>query len=177
MGINSAYGLPLRITFSLFLPFFLFIFFFYCGKMNLAISLGLILSAVMVTARMVKPGGETNNYVDKATAIREKVDEEIVQTAVAEKEEIKGEMADQDKKDEAEFGEVDDAKSNKVDLRQKIPCGYCDPYLTRYNKCERERKRGNNFMITRVQAKTCKGACRHHRDNSVTHSFCMGCEK
>ena len=76
--------------------------------MNLAISLGLILSAVVVTARIVKPGvsecehktpafpnysiefnqlspnvqGETNNYVDKAAAIPEEGDEEIVQTAV-----------------------------------------------------------------------------------------------
>ena len=76
--------------------------------MNLAISLGLILSAVMVTARIIKPGvsecndkrpafayysiefnqlsqnaqGETNNYVDKAAAIPEEGDEEIVQTAV-----------------------------------------------------------------------------------------------
>merc|ERR1711915_954773 len=55
MGINTADGLPLRITFSFLLPFF-FIHFFYCGKMNLAISLGLILSAVVVTARIVKPG-------------------------------------------------------------------------------------------------------------------------
>merc|ERR1712215_525963 len=120
MGINSAYGLPLRITFSLFLPFFLFIFFFYCGKMNLAIALGLILSAVMVTARIIKPGGGTNNYVDKAAAIPEEGDEEIVQTAVAEKKEIKAEMADEDKKGEAEFEEVIDAKPNKVVLRQKI---------------------------------------------------------
>merc|ERR1711915_237688 len=172
---NTADRHPVRITFCFSFVFFFFIHSFYCGKMNLAISLGLILSAVMVTARTVKSGGETNNYVDKATAIREEVDEEIVQTAVAEKEE--GEMADQDKKDEAEFGEVDDAKSNKVDLRQKIPCGFCDSYLTCYNKCEDKRKRGNNFMITRVQANTCKGACRHHRDNSVTHSFCMGCRK
>merc|ERR1711872_998001 len=47
---------------------FFFIHFFYCRKMNLAISLGLILAAVMVTARMDKPGDETNNYVDKAAA-------------------------------------------------------------------------------------------------------------
>merc|ERR1711915_53551 len=115
---NTADRHPVRITFCFSFVFFFFIHFFYCGKMNWAISLGLILSAVMVTARSVKSGGETNNYVDKATAIREEVDEEIVQTAVAEKEEIKAEMADQDKKDEAEFGKVDDAKSNKVDLRQ-----------------------------------------------------------
>merc|ERR1712215_605285 len=85
---NTADGLPLRITFSFLLPFF-FIHFFYCGKMNLAISLGLILSAVVVTARIVKPGGETNNYVDKAAAIPEEGDEEIVQTAVVEKKKSK----------------------------------------------------------------------------------------
>merc|ERR1711962_402198 len=124
MGINTADGLPLRITFSFLLPFF-FIHFFYCGKMNLAISLGLILSAVVVTARIVKPGGETNNYVDKAAAIPEEGDEEIVQTAVAEKKEIKAEMADEDKKGEAEFEEVIDAKPNKVVLRQKINCIGC----------------------------------------------------
>merc|ERR1711962_1312963 len=114
MGIiNTADGLPLRITFSFLLPFF-FIHFFYCGKMNLAISLGLILSAVVVTARIVKPGGETNNYVDKAAAIPEEGDEEIVQTAVAKKKEIKAEMADEDKKGEAEFEEVIDANLTKL---------------------------------------------------------------
>merc|ERR1712180_402717 len=153
MGINSAYGLPLRITFSLFLPFFLFIFFFYCGKMNLAIALGLILSAVVVTARIVKPGGETNNYVDKAAAITEEGDEEIVQTAVAEKKEIKAEMADEDKKDEAEFEEVDDAKINKVVLRQKYQCQGCRAFV----RCVREPC--TSFFISKYQASTCEEAC------------------
>jgi len=42
----------------------------------------------------------------------------------AEKKEIKPEMADEDKKDEAEFEEIDDAKINKVVLRQKSNCKY-----------------------------------------------------
>jgi len=124
MGINTPEELTLRITFSFFLLSFFFIRFFYCRKMNLAISLGLILSAVVVTARIVKPGGETNNDADIAAAIPEEGDEEIVQTAVAEKKEIKPEMADEDKKDEAEFEEIDDAKINKVVLRQKSNCKY-----------------------------------------------------
>merc|ERR1711872_631726 len=122
---------------------FFFIHFFYCRKMNLAISLGLILAAVMVTARMDKPGDETNNYVDKAAA-KPAIpgDEEIVRIVrtigrhrlwdfihdtpesrpdvktnpwdkKAEKKESNSEMADEDKEDEAELGEVDDAKWRK----------------------------------------------------------------
>merc|ERR1712087_715496 len=94
MGMGTPEELTLRITFSFFLLSFFFIRFFYCRKMNLAISLGLILSAVVVTARIVKPGGETNNDADIAAAIPEEGDEEIVQTAVAEKKEIKPEMAE-----------------------------------------------------------------------------------
>merc|ERR1711872_1076232 len=137
MGINIADGRPLRITFSFFFHFF------FCRKMNLAISLGLILAAVMVTARMDKPGDETNNYVDKAAA-KPAIpgDEEIARIVrtigrhrlwdfihdtpesrpdvktnpwdkKAEKKESNSEMADEDKEDEAELGEVDDAKWRK----------------------------------------------------------------
>merc|ERR1711872_959505 len=125
MGLQT--DVRLGSHFHSFFPFF-FIHFFYCRKMNLAISFGLILAAVMVTARMDKPGGETNNYVDKAAAIPEEGDEEIdrhrqrnmdnshlwdnevvVTNPWAEKKEIKAKMADEDKEDEAEFGEVNDA--------------------------------------------------------------------
>merc|ERR1711872_453674 len=64
MGINTADGVPLRIFFFPFLHFFF-------GKMILPISLWLILSAVVVTARMDKPGGEIINNVDKAAASTE----------------------------------------------------------------------------------------------------------
>merc|ERR1712180_409038 len=146
MGINSAAGLPLRITFSFCSPFFLFIF-IYCGKMNLAISLGLILSAVVVTARIVKPGGETNNDADIAAAIPEEGDEEIVQTAVAEKKEIKPEMADEDKKDEAEFEEIDDAKINKVVLRQKANCNCTGFGRTRACSCSGMRQLWSMYRL------------------------------
>merc|ERR1712112_767820 len=170
--INTPNGVPLRIFFF---SFFSFIFF---GKMILPISLWLILSAVVVTARMDKPGGEIINNVDKAAASTEEGDKEIMQPALdrhrlrdmdwdtkdtgnersskklsgqnmnkrmkhwpaaiqgasavadeldeakreslAEKKEIK--MADEEIEDEAESGEVDDAKSNKVALRQKNDC-------------------------------------------------------
>merc|ERR1712112_412463 len=61
---------------DLFFPFFHFFF----GKMNLPISIGLILSAVVVTARMDKPGSEINNNVDKAAALTE--EGEIIQPAL-----------------------------------------------------------------------------------------------
>merc|ERR1712112_151382 len=61
---------------DLFFPFFHFFF----GKMNLPISIGLILSAVVVTARMDKPGSEINNNVDKAAALTEEGD--IMQPAL-----------------------------------------------------------------------------------------------
>jgi len=141
--------------------------------MNLAIALGLILSAVVVTARIVKPGGETNNYVDKAAAIPEEGDEEIVQTAVAEKKEIKAEMADEDKKDEAEFEEVDDAKINEVVLRQKafscyhcnrfmdcITDGRCTPFFRRKNladTCDEACSRA--YPIHHHSIRTCKANC------------------
>merc|ERR1711915_937431 len=171
MGIiNSAAGLPLRITYSFCSPFF-FIHFFYCGKMNLAISLGLILSAVVVTARIVKPGGETNNYVDKAAAIPEEGDEEIVKTAVAEKKEIKAEMVDEDKKDGAEFEEVDDAKINKVVLRQKCPSG-CRAFVDCIPYCEAD---DTGFLIRQYQAGNCKEACqrKYRIHNSQSPDECI----
>jgi len=140
--------------------------------MNLAIALGLILSAVVVTARIVKPGGETNNYVDKAAAIPEEGDEEIVQTAVAEKKEIKAEMVDEDKKDEAEFEEVDDAKINKVVLRQKT----CPPRCRNFVEClPRCRNDDTKFLIRGMQAKTCEEACqrRYPIENSRSPRECI----
>jgi len=138
--------------------------------MNLAIALGLILSAVVVTARIVKPGGETNNYVDKAAAIPEEGDEEIVQTAVAEKKEIKAEMADEDKKDEAEFEEVDDAKINKVVLRQneRVPCHGCK----RWKRCVNEEC--TPFFIRREGGRTCEEACgnKYIRHNYLSAGIC-----
>merc|ERR1712215_187735 len=158
---------------SHFLSYYLFFFihFFYCGKMNLAISLGLILSAVVVTARIVKPGGETNNYVDKAAAIPEEGDEEIVQTAVVEKKEIKAEMVDEDKKDGAEFEEVDDAKINKVVLRQKCPSG-CRAFVDCIPYCEAD---DTGFLIRQYQAGNCKEACqrKYRIHNSQSPAECI----
>merc|ERR1712112_29829 len=74
--MGTPNGVPLRIFFF---SFFSFIFF---GKMILPISLWLILSAVVVTARMDKPGGEIINNVDKAAASTEEGDKEIMQPAL-----------------------------------------------------------------------------------------------
>merc|ERR1711872_180960 len=73
----------------------------------------------------------------------------------AEKKEIKANMADGDIEDEAESGEVDDAKSNKVDLRQRDPskeyCNRCEPFNICVDFCIEEERR---------DADTCKEACR-----------------
>merc|ERR1712112_378585 len=205
--MGTPNGVPLRIFFF---SFFSFIFF---GKMILPISLWLILSAVVVTARMDKPGGEIINNVDKAAASTEEGDKEIMQPALdrhrlrdmdwdtkdtgnersskklsgqnmnkrmkhwpaaiqgasavadeldeakreslAEKKEIK--MADEEIEDEAESGEVDDAKSNKVALRQKNDCnnGRCP-------RCEKKKK--NNCKMFYECVDHCKGLQKDEND-------------
>merc|ERR1711872_344682 len=176
MGINTADGVPLRIFFFPFLHFFF-------GKMILPISLWLILSAVVVTARMDKPGGEIINNVDKAAASTEEGDKEIMQPALdrhrlrdmdwdtkdtgnersskklsAEKKEIKAKMADEDIEDEAESGEVDDAKSNKVALRQN-DCNNCRSFIDCFKYCKGEEANDNDFPKRSVGADNCEQAC------------------
>jgi len=187
--------------------------------MILPISLGLILSAVVVTARMDKPGGEIINNVDKAAASTEEdrhrlrdmdwdtkdtgnersskklsgqkmnkrmkhwpaaipgasaeADEldEAKRESLAKKKEIKAKMADEDEEDKAESGEVDHAKSNKVDLRQKDACERnCGPYKGCVVYCD-----GYEFYMTSRNANTCADACRPYRKNSYSHSECMKC--
>merc|ERR1712112_54241 len=208
--MGTPNGVPLRIFFF---SFFSFIFF---GKMILPISLWLILSAVVVTARMDKPGGEIINNVDKAAASTEEGDKEIMQPALdrhrlrdmdwdtkdtgnersskklsgqnmnkrmkhwpaaiqgasavadeldeakreslAEKKEIK--MADEEIEDEAESGEVDDAKSNKVALRQKDDCNKCKMFNECVDYCKSLQKDEND--IAPGFWKTCEEACKHH---------------
>jgi len=187
--------------------------------MILPISLGLILSAVVVTARMDKPGGEIINNVDKAAASTEEdrhrlrdmdwdtkdtgnersskklsgqkmnkrmkhwpaailgvsaeADEldEAKREALVEKKEIKAKMADEDVEGEAESGEVDDAKSNKVDLRQKDGCDKCTHYLGCLDYC----KGDGGFYMSSRNANNCQEACQE-RLGYRNHRDCVNCK-
>jgi len=74
--------------------------------MNLAISLGLILAAVMVTARKNFPGGEMNSHVDETAVKSEEGDEEIKRAAIATKNNQADEYVDEDEDEVSEVTAV-----------------------------------------------------------------------
>merc|ERR1711962_707922 len=157
MGINIPANSSLGIDFfSIF-----FVFFFFKANMNLTVFAGILLAVTMATARrasLVRKADEPGeamreaarpaSLVEKIMRAANEADEpdEAKRESIAEKNEIKAKMADEDKKDEAD--EVDDAKRNKVDLRQKhedCENEKCKNYLDCKNYCYDEAQRGNHF--------------------------------
>merc|ERR1711872_959483 len=128
-------------------------FFFFSAKMNLTVFAVILLAITMATARRASLGEKTMQAAEEA----DEPDEAKRANGAngAEKKEIKANMADGDIEDEAESGEVDDAKSNKVDLRQRDPskeyCNRCEPFNICVDFCIEEERR---------DADTCKEACR-----------------
>merc|ERR1712180_124721 len=140
MGINNPAN---SILGSISAQFFFSFFFFFSANMNLTVFAGILLAVPMAAARRASLGEKTMQAADKADEpveamrgavrparlvkkIMRAADEayepkEAKRAKSAEKKEIKAEKADEDKKDEAEVEEVDDAKTNKIVLRQKIP--------------------------------------------------------
>merc|ERR1712112_101435 len=92
--------------------------------------------------------------IQGASAVADELDE-AKRESLAEKKEIK--MADEEIEDEAESGEVDDAKSNKVALRQKNDCnnGRCP-------RCEKKKK--NNCKMFYECVDHCKGLQKDEND-------------
>merc|ERR1712215_142046 len=109
MGINTADNLSLGSLFVHLFKYFFFIFFFFLfsfmGRMNFPVLLGLLLSAVMVTARGIKVhiASERKNQADAAAAEPEKTEEAIVEAVDA----IKNIQADQVADEAADEPEAD----------------------------------------------------------------------
>merc|ERR1711872_879073 len=130
-------------------------FFFFSAKMNLTVFAVILLAITMATARRASLGEKTMQAAGEADEPEEARPASLVEKIKrangangAEKKEIKAEMADDDKEDEAESGEVDDAKSNEVDLRQRAPskeyCDRCEPLNICLDYCIEEQGNSND---------------------------------
>merc|ERR1712112_391139 len=117
----------------------------------------------MQAAGKVDEPGEAARLASLVEKIMRAADEaekpdEAKRESLAEKKEIK--MADEEIEDEAESGEVDDAKNNKVALRQKNDCNKCKMFNECVDYCKSLQKDEND--IAPGIWKTCEEACKHH---------------
>jgi len=146
------------------------------GRMNFPVLLGLLLSAVMVTARGIKVhiASERKNQADAAAAEPEKTEEAIVEAVDA----IKNIQADQ-VADEA----ADEPEADKRCVRgcPKILSPVCGSNGKTYNnKCLFEiaacwaKKKG--LLLTSVKG-SCKDACETYPENACANGVAYGCRK
>merc|ERR1719244_1137915 len=136
--------------------------------MNLSVVL--LLTAVMVTAKRDKVDDAKSNKVDRQSTDLTGLDLDTLAgepekdcppwvsgcQQKAKKKEIKAKMADEDEEDKAESGEVDDAKSNKVDRQSTDLTGLdldtlagepekeCPPWVS---GCQQKAKSGLTKMM------------------------------